>query len=132
MTNPALTDLELVLSPAVRRAAQHFATTLAGTPQFKKFEEMTQTFLHDQSAQNAIAAFKAKQQALKALLMLNAVSDTERAELERLRQAVLTNPTYAAYRQAQDELIALCRSADGLLSSSIGLSLSAACSPGCC
>ncbi len=132
MKNPALTDLELVLSPAVRRAAQNFATALSETPQFKKFEEMSQTFQHDQSAQQAIAAFKAKQQALKAMLMLNAVSDAERAELERLRQAVLTNPTYAAYQQAQGELIALCRAAEGLLTSSIGLSLSAACSTGCC
>ncbi len=132
MTNPALTDLELVLSPAVRRAAQNFATALSETPQFKKFEEMTQTFLHDQGTQQAIAAFKAKQQALKAMLMLNAVSDAERAELDRLCQVVLTNPTYAAYRQAQDELIALCRATDSLLTSSIGLSLSAACSTGCC
>ncbi len=93
---------------------------------------MSQTFLHDQGAQKAIAAFKAKQQALKAMIMLNAVSDAERAELERLRQAVLTNPSYVAYQQAQVDLIALCRAADGLLTSSIGLSLSAACSTGCC
>ncbi len=132
MTNPALTDLELVLSPAVRRAAQNFATALSETSQFKKFEEMTQTFQHDQGAQQAIASFKARQHALKAMIMLNAISDAERAELERLRQAVLTNPTYAAYRQAQDDLIVLCRATDGLLTSSIGLSLSAACSTGCC
>ncbi len=132
MTNPALTDLERALSPAVRRAAQNFATALSETPEYKKFEEMAQTFLHDQGAQQTIAAFKARQQALKAMIMLNAVSDAERAELERLRQAVLANPTYAAYRQAQDDLIALCRAADGLLTSSIGLSLSAACSTGCC
>ncbi len=132
MTSPALEDLELVLSPAVRRAANHFAAVLAETPQFKKLEQATEALDHDQSAQEAIAAFQAKQQSLKAMLMLKAVSDGDRTALESLRQAVLNHPTFAAYLQAQNDVAALCEAAADVLSGTIGLSFSAACKSGCC
>ncbi len=64
--------------------------------------------------------------------MLNAASAEEKAEIERLYQAFVQQPSVAAYFQAQAELQSLCQAAGDLISQHIGLSISAACSSGCC
>jgi cell fate (sporulation/competence/biofilm development) regulator YlbF (YheA/YmcA/DUF963 family) len=79
-----------------------------------------------------MGAYQAKQQSLQMMLMLNAVSAEEGAELERLRQAFLAAPAVAAYLQAQEDLTAISQAAADLLSQHIGLSFAAACGPGCC
>jgi hypothetical protein len=66
------------------------------------------------------------------MLMLNAVSAEDQAEIERLRQAFLSEATVVAHFQAQEDLMALCQASADLLSERIGLSFTAACGPGCC
>ncbi len=116
----------------VRAAARAFAEALAESVEFQASEEAAERLRQDETAQRAIGAFQTKQQSLQAMLMLNAVSAEDRADLERLRQAFLSHPTVAAYLLAQENLTAVCQAAADVLSQRIGLSFAAACGPGCC
>lgn len=131
LTAPTLTVAEAATTD-VRAAARAFAQVLAETPVFKAFEEAGVMLDNDLPAQQAIAAYQAKQQALQMMLQLNAVSPEERAELNRLHQAMLAEPSVVAYLQAQDNLVILSRGAAELLSERIGLNFAAACRSGCC
>jgi cell fate (sporulation/competence/biofilm development) regulator YlbF (YheA/YmcA/DUF963 family) len=121
-----------VAKDEVRTAARAFAQALAETPPFKAFEEAGGMLDSDLLAQQAIAAYQAKQQSLQMMLQLNAVSPEERAELNRLHQVMLAEPGVVAYLQAQDNLVILCRAAAELLSERIGLKFAAVCRSGCC
>jgi cell fate (sporulation/competence/biofilm development) regulator YlbF (YheA/YmcA/DUF963 family) len=116
----------------VRVAARAFAEALAESAEFQAYEQASDRLRQDKTAQRAIGAYQTKQQSLQAMLMLNAVSAQDQAELERLRQAFLSHPTVAAYVQAQENLTAMCQAAADVLSQRIGLSFTAACGPGCC
>ncbi len=116
----------------VRAAARAFAQALAESAEFQAFEQTADRLRQDETAQRAIGAYQTKQQSLQAMLMLNAVSAQDQAELERLRQVFLSHPTVAAYLQAQESLTAVCQAVADVLSQRIGLSFTAACGPGCC
>lgn len=124
-TRPTLNEIDLQISPTVRQAIYDFAAALAESPQFVAFEEAAGALRNDEAAQHALEAYQVRQRSLQMMLMLNAVSEDERAELERLRQAVLTNSTFAAYAQAQEDLQAVCRAAADRLSEAVGLSFAA-------
>lgn len=113
-------------------AARAFAHALGETPEYRAYEETADCLRNDEVAQQVMADFMAKQRSLQMLLRLNAVPAGEQAELERLRQAFLSQPAVAAHLKAQDDMTALCRAAADLLSQRIGLSFAAACGPGCC
>ncbi len=127
-----INDMEIASQSVVTQAARDFAAVLVETPQFKAFELAAEALRDDTNAQRAIEAYQTKQQSLQALLMLNAVSAEEQAELERLRQAFINEPTVSTLLQAQAELTAVCQAAADLLSKHLGLSFAAACGPGCC
>ena len=116
----------------VQMAAHAFAQALAESAEFQAFEQASEWLRQDETAQQAILAFQIKQQSLQMMLRLNAVSPQDQAELERLQQGFLNQPTVAAYLQAQEELNLLCQAAANQLSMQIGLSFTAACGPGCC
>ena len=116
----------------VRVATRAFAQALAESPQFQAFEEAADRFRQDEAALRALQAFQAKKQSLQVMLMLNAVGSEDRAELKRLHRAFISQPSAAAYLQAQDELMAVCQAAAELLSTRLGLDFAAACGPGCC
>jgi cell fate (sporulation/competence/biofilm development) regulator YlbF (YheA/YmcA/DUF963 family) len=120
------------LSPEVHAAAHAFAQALAESAVFQAFERAAERLSQDETAQRAILAYQNKQQSLQMMLMLNAVSPEDRAELERLQRAFLDQPSVMDYMNAQEELNLLCQAAANLLSERIGLSYTAACGPGCC
>ena len=132
MNNYAMNDLELAPASVVKQAARDFAATLAETSQFKAYEEAADRLNQDTEAQRAIAAFEAKQQSLQALLMLNAVSEADQAELQRLQRAFSSLPAVVAYFQAQADLMTLCQTTGDLLSQAIGVNYATACGSGCC
>ena len=125
-------ELELAPPEVVRQAARDFAVALAETPQFRTYEEAAERLNQDPMAQRAIDAFQAKQQSLQALLMLNAVSEADKAELQRLQRAFSSAPAVAAYAQAQADLMAICQASADWLSEAIGLNFAAVCGSGCC
>ena len=90
MEDMVFEDLEIASPSVVKQAAQDFAAALAETQQFKAFEQKAYTFHQDQAAQQAMLAYQQKQQSLRALMMLNALSPEQRDELERLESAFIT------------------------------------------
>jgi cell fate (sporulation/competence/biofilm development) regulator YlbF (YheA/YmcA/DUF963 family) len=132
MNDFALNEWELAPPEVIRQSARDFAVALAETPQFKTFEAATDRLNNDSIAQHAMEAFQAKQESLQAMLMLNAVSAAERAELERLHIAFMSQPSVAAYFQTQADLMAICQASADWLSEAIGLNFAAACGSGCC
>jgi cell fate (sporulation/competence/biofilm development) regulator YlbF (YheA/YmcA/DUF963 family) len=132
MSDLDLNELELAPPEVVRQAARDFAVALAETPQFKAYEDAIDRLNHDTAAQQAIDAFQAKRESLQAMLLLNAVSDADRAELQRLQNVFSSRPAVVAYAQAQADLMTICQMAADVLSQAIGLNYAAACGSGCC
>ena len=131
MSNVVRDDIGLALSTACRSVVHDFATALVETPQFQVFERASAALNNDETAKRAMDAHQAKQESLRMLLMLNAASDTDRAELENLRLAVLAQPTVSAYLDAERTLAALLQSVAGVVSERIGLPFAVSRS-GCC
>src|SRR5512139_2405752 len=127
-----LNELELAPPEVVRQSARDFAVVLAETRQFKAYEQAADRLNHDTAAQQAIDAFRAKRQSLQALLILEAVSDADQAELQRLQHVFSSTPAVVAYAQAQADLMTICQAAADFLSQAIGLNYAAACGSGCC
>jgi cell fate (sporulation/competence/biofilm development) regulator YlbF (YheA/YmcA/DUF963 family) len=125
-------DLDIAPPSVVLQAASDFASALAETPQFQAFERASERFRQDQAAQQAMQAYQQKQESLRALLMLNAVSADQRAELERLQNAFIHQPVVQEYFAAQTDLAALCQLLGDMLSESIGLNYATACGVSCC
>lgn len=117
---------------AVERAARDFAAALSETPEFEAFEKAYLRFRDDERAQEALWAYQVAQRSLQPLLMLGAASEEQRAELERLRQAWMAEPSVTGYLEAQTSLSTLCRAIEERLSEHIGLGFAAACNPSCC
>ncbi len=132
MENTKINEMETVSASAVHQAGRDFAVALAETPQFKAFEQAYVILKQDAEAQQALAAFRQKSDSLQLVLQLNGVSETERAELEQLRQAYLNRPSVQAYNSAQEELLSLCQRAGTKISSAIGLNYASVCGPSCC
>jgi cell fate (sporulation/competence/biofilm development) regulator YlbF (YheA/YmcA/DUF963 family) len=112
-------------------AAREFAAALAETGEYQAFEDAQLALQRDGTAQEAIRAFREKQQALGWELRFGLVPDADREELRRLEQAMLGWPAVQAYVEAQEGLSRLCGELAGLISGTIGLSFAAGCSPGC-
>jgi len=132
MEDTVLEDIEIASPSMVKQAARDFAAALAETPQFKAFEQTAYAFRQNQAAQLALQAYQQKQQSLRALLMLNALSAEQHDELERLESAFITQPVVQKYFTAQAELATLCQALGDALSESIGLNYAAACGVSCC
>ena len=127
-----LNDIEVASPSVVHTAARDFAAALAETPQFKAFEGAYEAFSNDPAAHQALSAYQAKAKSLRAMLMLNAISEAERAELERLQNDYVTRQSVQAYTVAEAELTSLCQQAAGMISEAIGLNYTASCGASCC
>lgn len=132
MDNIELNDVEVASPSVVRAAACEFAAALAETRQFKAFEQAYEVFSKDTAAHQALSAYQEKVKSLRALLMLNAISEAERVELERLQKDYVMRPTVRALASAEAELTVLCQQAAGMISESIGLNYAASCGASCC
>ena len=132
MENLVFDNIEIAPVEVVKRAARDFAAALTETPQFKSFEAVAERFRDDPLAKKALAAYEEKQIAWRALSMLNALSDEEKAELEASRVAFVDQPIVQEYFSAQTEMAALCQELGDRLSESIGLNYASSCGVSCC
>jgi len=128
---------ERVMEPVVSRnealqAAREFAAVLAEMPGYQTFDQAQLRLRRDPAAQEAIRVFQERQQSLQMMLMLGALSEADRDNLQRLQREMLAQPAMQAYVEAQEQLSLLCREVADLISEAIGLSLAASCGPGCC
>lgn len=132
MDDKAMSDIEVAPTSVVKQSARHFASVLAETLQFKSFEQAAERFRQDQAAQQAMKAFQEKQRDWRALIMLNALSPEQCAELDTLKNAFVSQPVVEEYFKAQSELATLCQTLGDTVSESIGLNYAAACGVSCC
>ncbi|OIO88137.1 MAG: hypothetical protein AUK03_16775 [Anaerolineae bacterium CG2_30_64_16] len=132
MTDLMLSDIAIAPPEVVRHASRDLAAALAEAPAFTAFEQAAAAFRQDETAQRGIQAYQQKQQALQMMLMLNAVSPEDRAELNRLYQGFATRPSVLAYIQAEAEVRELCQAVADRLSQHIGFDFAATCGSGCC
>ena len=132
MNDVDLNDIDVASPSVVRAAARDFAAALAETPQFKAFEQSYEALNKDVAAHQALSAYQEKANSLRALIMLNALSESDRAELERLQKEYVTRPSVQAYAAAQAELTALCQPIAAMISEAIGLNYAASCGASCC
>lgn len=133
MDDTTRNDLEVAPISAVMQAAKNFAEAVAETPQFKAFEQAYFAYRKDPQAQTALREFQKKQSSLKALLVLNAVGDEDRQELERLKNQFYNRSSVLQYVKAQDDLVAISQEIGDLLSEAIGLDYGSSCrTGGCC
>jgi cell fate (sporulation/competence/biofilm development) regulator YlbF (YheA/YmcA/DUF963 family) len=132
MDDKVFDDIETAPPSVVKSSARDFAAALAETPQFKAFEQAADRFRQDQAAQQAMGAYQEKQIAWRALLMLNALTVEQKAELESLQNAFVNQPVVQEYFKAQTEFATLCQSLGDRLSESIGLNYAASCGVSCC
>ena len=132
MTDITTNDIDIASPSVVRTAARNFAAALAETPQFKAFEQAYEALNKDADALKTLSAYQAKARSLRGIMMLNAASEAERAELERLKNDYVTRPTVQAYAQAEAELTTICQQAAGMISQSVGLNYAASCGASCC
>ena len=121
-----------VIEADVDGAAKAFAAALAETPEFQAFEDAAVAFKQDRAAQGAVRLFQEKQRSLQMMQQLGMLTQDELNELERLRGAMIAQPSVRAYVEAQDELMLVCQAASRELSEVIGLDFAGACAPGCC
>lgn len=125
-------DIEIASTSIVKQSARDFATALAETPQFKAFEQAAYAFRNDQAAQQSMQALQQKQQSLRPLMMLNALSNAQREELLQLQSEFPNQPVVQEYFIAQAELTTLCQALGDGLSGAIGLNYAAVCAASCC
>ncbi len=133
MSDTKWNDLEITSEPMVMVASRQFAEAFSETTQFREFERSYSDYRNDEQAQTAIRDFQKKQASLKALLMLNAVSEEDRQELERLQDQFYHQPTYLKLIKAQQDLLALSQDIGDFLSKTIGMDFGSSCrTGGCC
>jgi len=132
MENLASDNIEIAPVEVVKRAAHDFAAALADSAQFKALDQAADRLRLDQAAQQAMAAYQEKQISWRALMMLNALSAEQKAELEELRAAFMNRPVGEEYFQAQTGFVTLCQSLGDALSDSFGLNFAASCGVSCC
>jgi cell fate (sporulation/competence/biofilm development) regulator YlbF (YheA/YmcA/DUF963 family) len=126
-------ELEIASASTVMHAARQFAQALVETEQFQAFERAYDQFRRDAQAQSSLSAYQQKQWSLKALLMLNAVSEEDRRELQRLQNEFYSQPAVVQYIRAQEELTRLCQLIGDQISDAIGIDYGSACrTGGCC
>ena len=132
MDDKVFDDIEIAPPSVVKQAARDFAAAVAETPQFKAFEQVAERFRQDQTAQQALRAYQEKQTSWRALLMLNALSTEQRAELESLQSTFANQLVVQEHFKAQTEFATLCQTLGDAISESIDLNYAAACGVSCC
>ncbi len=132
MTENMILDTEITSKPAVMQAAKHFARALAETPQFQAFEQAYIDFRQDKEAQTAYREFLEKQESLRAMMMLNAVSDEDQQALQILQERFNQQPNVRKYLLAQEALMEISQLIADRLSKQIGLNYASVCGTGAC
>lgn len=114
-------------------AAGAFGAALRANPEFNALLLASTALSADAAATEAIEAFRSCQAGLRMELMMGLVPEAERAELERLQQAMLAVPSVATYVATTAAFTAVCRETAAVVTSQIGIDFAANCrSGGCC
>jgi len=114
-------------------AAGTFGTALRACSEFTVLLAADRALSDDADANSAIEAFSSLQAELRAEITMGVLLDEQRAELDRLQQAMLAVPAVAMYVAATAAFQAVCRETASIVSAEIGIDFAANCrSGGCC
>ena len=114
-------------------AAGTFGTALRATPEFQAVLAGDRAISADPAALAAIEAYGTREAELRLELTMGVLDAERRAGLERLREAMLANPSVASYVAATAAFQAMCRETAAVISAEIGIDFAANCrSGGCC
>ncbi len=114
-------------------AAGTFGTALRRGPEFERLRAAGAALGVDDAAQQAIEAFNRCQSDLQFEIRLGKLDARQQAAFDGFQAAVYAFPTVAEYVAAQSAFEAICREADTLMSSEIGIDFAANCrAGGCC
>ncbi len=115
-------------------AAGTFGVALRGSPEFTALLAADRALSADAQATAAIEAFQSRQAELRPEAMMGILTEAQRAELERLQQAMLAVPSVASYVAATAAFQAVCRETAVVVSAQIGIDFAANCRSGggCC
>lgn len=114
-------------------AAAAFGAALRTSPEFTALLDADRALSADRAAMAAIEAFQARQAELRVEIMMGALEDDQRQELDRLHAAMIGVPTVAAYVAATASFQAVCRETAAVVSGQIGIDFAAnSRSGGCC
>lgn len=132
MIDTAVNDLEVTPTSIVLKSARDFTQKLTETPQYVEFIKAHIEFRGDKEAQQIQQNYQKKQTALRAVLMLNAASETDRQELQLLSEQFNNRPSVIRYIKAQTDFIVICQNIGDLLSEELGIDFAGACKTGGC
>ena len=132
MDNNLEVDMEIAPREVVMQSARQFAKLFTESPLFQAFERAYTNYAEDPAAKKALEDFQNKQEPLRGLMALNAVSPQDMLEIQRLQAEFYNQPSVKQYARAQDELIAASQEIGDLLSEAIGLDYGVSCRVGGC
>lgn len=132
MDKNLLNDLEVAPRSVVMQAARQLAEIVGNTTQFKEFEQSYLEFRQDAETQQIIQEFQKKQSSLKALPQLNAVSEEDQKELQRLQDQFNQQSTVIRYSNAQRVLVQISQQIGDQLSEAVGMDFASSCQTGGC
>ena len=114
-------------------AAGAFGVVLRATPEFEAVIAGDRAISADPAALAAIEAVQSREAQYRIEMSMGVLGASERAEIARLRAAMLANPSVAAYVAATEAFAELCREAEAVASAEMGIDFAANCrSGGCC
>ena len=114
-------------------AAGTFGAALRASPEFTALLAADRALSEDAQAVAAIETFNSLQAELRVEITMGVLTDSQRAELDRLQGAMLAVPSVASYVEATAAFQAVCRETASVVSAQIGIDLAANCrSGGCC
>lgn len=114
-------------------AAATFGAVLRASPEFGALLAADRALSEDVEANAAIQAFSNLQAELRAEITVGVLHDSQRAELNGLRDAMGAVPSVATYVAATAAFQTMCRETASVVTVEIGIDFAASCrSGGCC
>lgn len=104
-----------------QEAVANCASALRQSKALTEFKRCADALEQDSGAQEGLRALQEKRDSIRALMLLNALSEADRDELQRLERAVYTNPVIDAYLHAEEQAAELCREVNDRISAAIGM-----------
>lgn len=114
------------------RAARQLGAALAESEEYRVMKAAERAMQSDAEAMAAISAVQKYQESLGWQLETGLLTDEQRAELQRLQDAMIAQPAVRRYMEAQQRFMELCQEAAALVSSQVGLDITAGLGGGCC
>jgi cell fate (sporulation/competence/biofilm development) regulator YlbF (YheA/YmcA/DUF963 family) len=114
--------------PAVEASLQAFTETLRDSETYQQFAEASEQLEADEEAQSLLETYQQKQQQLQD----NEFDSSIMSDLQELQTELSNNETIQQHRAAQEELVALLKQTNDVVSEQIRREFAQSLGGGCC